>query len=187
VSDRFDEIVGPVDDPAERERLRRAHELLLQADAPPEVTPELAAPPAPVVRLVPRRRAFTLAAAAAVLAFGLGWYGASRDPGPGVDRTIVMQGTERAPDAQASIEVLEQDEAGNWPMVLNVHGLEPSAGREDSYELWLTKDGELADSCGVFTVHEGITTVTLSVPYRFRNYDGWVVTRHGDDEILLTT
>jgi hypothetical protein len=72
-------------------------------------------------------------------------------------------------------------------MVLNVHGLEPSAGREDSYELWLTKDGELADSCGVFTVHEGITSVTLSVPYRFRNYDGWVVTRHGDDEILLTT
>lgn len=188
MSERFEELVGHVDDPQERARLLRVHELLLQADAPPELTPELAAPPgAPVVRLMPRRRAYALAAAAALLAFGLGWYGASSDGGPGVDRTIVMDGTAAAPDAQASIEVLEQDEAGNWPMVLNVHGLEPSADRDDAYELWLTKDGELADSCGVFTVHEGITSVTLSVPFGFRRYDGWVVTRRGDDEILLTT
>jgi hypothetical protein len=27
----------------------------------------------------------------------------------------------------------------------------------------------------------------LSVPYGLRRYDGWVVTRAGSDEILLTT
>jgi len=36
-------------------------------------------------------------------------------------------------------------------------------------------------------VHEGVTTVTLSVPYGLRSYDGWVVTRRGSDRVLLTT
>jgi hypothetical protein len=29
--------------------------------------------------------------------------------------------------------------------------------------------------------------VTLSVPYRLRAYDEWVVTRRGSDEVLLST
>ena len=37
MSDRFDELVGDIEDPAERERLRRVHELLLSVDAPPEL------------------------------------------------------------------------------------------------------------------------------------------------------
>ena len=77
--------------------------------------------------------------------------------------------------------------AGNWPMNVLVRGLEPSRDRSDYYELWLTKDGKPVESCGRFTVHPGVTTVSLSVPYGLRNYDGWVVTRAGSDEILLTT
>ena len=68
-----------------------------------------------------------------------------------------------------------------------VRGLQPSANRDDYYELWLTKDGELAATCGRFTVHDGVTEVTLSVPYGLRGYDGWVVTRAGSEEPLLST
>ena len=68
-----------------------------------------------------------------------------------------------------------------------VRGLEPSRDRSDFYELWLTKDGEPVATCGRFIVGEGPTTVVLSVPYGLRRYDGWVVTRAGSDEILLTT
>ena len=70
---------------------------------------------------------------------------------------------------------------------MHVRGLEPSRDRADYYELWLTKDGKPTDSCGRFTLHPGVTTVSLSVPYGLRDYDGWVVTRRGSDEILLTT
>ena len=90
-------------------------------------------------------------------------------------------------DARATIELLPQDASGNWPLRVLVRGLEPSADREDFYELWLTRDGKLADSCGRFTVHPGETEVTLSVPYALRSYDGWVVTRRGSDRVLLTT
>ena len=100
-----------------------------------------------------------------------------------------MAGVNDGRGASASIEVLPQDaeEDGNWPMRVLVRGLEPSKDRTDYYELWLTKDGKLADSCGRFLVHPGLTTVMLTVPYGFRHYDGWVVTRRGSDEILLTT
>ena len=47
MSDRFDELVCDVSDPAERERLRRVHELLLSVDPPPELSPALATTPTP--------------------------------------------------------------------------------------------------------------------------------------------
>ena len=68
-----------------------------------------------------------------------------------------------------------------------VRGLEPSRDRSDWYELWLTRDGRLVSSCGRFIVHAGRTEVTLSVPYALRSYDGWVVTRRGSRQPLLTT
>ena len=44
--DRFDELVGDIADPAERERLRRVHELLLSVEAPPELSTERGEAPA---------------------------------------------------------------------------------------------------------------------------------------------
>lgn len=189
MTDRFDELVGDVADPAERERLRRVHELLLAVEPPPELSP--AVEPAALQEPVPlrtRRRGRALAVLAAALAaaaFGAGYLVGDRDAAP--ERVITMRGAGPERDATASIELLPQDEAGNWPMRVLVRGLEPSRDRTDFYELWLTKDGRLAASCGRFTVHAGLTTVTLSVPYGLRRYDGWVVTRAGSDEILLTT
>ncbi len=193
MKDRFDDLIddGAALGEAERERLRRVHDLLVATGPPPEVPPELLAPPAPEpVRLLPRRRRAPLALVAAALAvtvFGAGYLFGERSATPAVDRTIAMDGTADVADADGAIELYEQDDAGNWPMLLRVQGLEPSADREDFYELWLTREGELAASCGRFTVHEGVTEVTLSVPYGLRGFDGWVVTRAGSDEPLLTT
>jgi hypothetical protein len=182
VSDRFDELVGPVEDAQERERLRRVHELLLAAEPPPDVA-RIGAPS------LPRRRARPLALLAAALAgavaFGAGYLAGGRDPAP--DRVIRMTGVGPERDATASIRLLPQDEAGNWPMHVLVRGLAPSRDRRDFYELWLTSDGEPVASCGRFVVADGLTRVTLSVPYGLRRYDGWIVTRAGSEEPLLTT
>jgi hypothetical protein len=190
-NDRFDELVGDIEDPVERERLRRIHELLLSVEAPPE-RPAATAPapiPAPVAFL-PRRRRVALALIAAALAatlFGSGYLVGGRSDDVEAVRVIPMAGVNEGRGASASIELLPQDESGNWPFNFRLRGLEPSKGRADYYELWLTKDGKLADSCGRFTVHPGLTKVTLSVPYGLRQYDGWVVTRRGSDRVVLTT
>ncbi|MGZ8782729.1 MAG: hypothetical protein ACXWZB_04440 [Gaiellaceae bacterium] len=187
MTDRFDELVGEVADPAERDRLRRVHEVLLAVDPPPELSPRLQSAPARVP-LLPRRRGRALALLAAALAaaaFGGGYLVGARDAAP--ERVIVMTGVGSESDATASIELLAQDGAGNWPMNVLVRGLETSRDRTDFYELWLTKDGKPFASCGRFIVAGGLTNVSLSVPYGLRRYDGWVVTRAGSDEILLTT
>lgn len=187
MSDRFDEFVGAVDDPAERERLRRVHELLLSVDAPPELPAVLARAP---VALLPRRRRYAVALIAAALAaslFGSGYLLGGRSDDVEAVRVIPMTGVNDGRGASASIELLPQDDSGNWPMNVLVRGLEPSRDRQDFYELWLTRDGKLAESCGRFTIHAGQTTVRLSVPYGLRSYDGWVVTRRGSEQPLLTT
>ena len=192
MKDRLDDLVDLDDlEPAERERLRKVHELLLQVSPPPEVPSDLReAPAAEPVRLLPQRRRYTLALIAAALiaiAFGSGFLLGGRSDDVSVFRNVSMAGVGDGVGGFASIEIREQDEAGNWPMVVRVRGLEKSAGRDDYYELWLTKDGTLADSCGRFILHDGVTEVTLSVPYGFKNYDGWVVTRRGSEKPVLST
>jgi hypothetical protein len=192
MKERFDDLVGPIDDPDEHDRLRRVHQLLLSVDPPPEVSSALQTTPSPAepVQLLPRRRRSALAllaAALAVAAFGAGWLASTRSDDVQAEAVIPMAGTAQARGATASIELLPQDEAGNWPMNVLVRGLTPSKDRSDYYELWLTEGGKLADPCGRFTVHPGLTKVVLSVPYGLRKYDGWVVTRHGSDVPLIAT
>lgn len=181
----FDELVGD-DLPAdERERLLRVHELLVQAGPPPELPAAVAGPPAPprarVVELPRRRRAWLagVAAAAAVALVGFGAGYVVGDRGEAVERTVVMRGE----GATASLALFAPDEAGNWPMRLTVRGL--PAGR--TYELWLTKDGRLAEPCGAFTVGPGETTVPLNAPYKLKQFDGWVIVESGRTAPLLTT
>ena len=193
MKDRFEDLVGGVEDlsPGERARLERVHEILVEAGPPPEVPHDLREPPAPEpVRLLPQRRRYTLAliaAALAAIAFGSGYLLGGRSDDVSTFRTISMAGVGEGVGAFASIEILEQDAVGNWPMVVRVRGLEESRGRDDFYELWLTKGDELVDSCGRFIVGDGVTEVVLTVPYGFKRYDGWVVTRQGSEEPLLST
>ncbi|MDQ3380321.1 MAG: hypothetical protein M3546_08355 [Actinomycetota bacterium] len=181
----FEELVGSDVDPAERERLLRVHDALLQAGPPPELTSRLASGPTPVVRLDRRRRRaglLALAAAFGAVAFAIGFL-VSESGERSTDRVIAMSG---AGGASASLEVFEIDDAGNWPMELEVEGLaRPASG---PYQLWLTKDGELAALCGSFLVEtDGTTVVPMNAPWRFSEFDGWVVVETGSETPVLTT
>ena len=181
----FDELVGTDLAPGERERLERVHELLVAAGPPP---PEVTAV-APV-ELHPRRRRgalLALAAALAVAAFALGAALVDGASGRNVDFTETMTGTPSAANATASLAVFDIDAAGNWPMELTVAGLPPAqSGRP--FELWLTRGGELAALCGGFlTDADGSAVVPMNAPYRFDEFDGWVIVEEGSQAPLLTT
>ena len=189
MSDRgpdFDELVGPDIEASERARLERVHEALIEAGPPPDLPPRLsAAPTTNVVPLARRRRAglVLLAAAFGVVAFAVGFL-VAEGGGPNTDRVIALTGTG---GAAASLVVFEIDDAGNWPMELEVEGLGPPASGE-RYQLWLTKDGELAALCGSFLAEsDGTTVVPMNAPWRFNEFDGWVVVEEGSNKPLLTT
>jgi hypothetical protein len=178
----FDELVGPDLDSSERARLERVHELLVAAGPPPE---QLASP----VELAPRRRRGALLAVAAALSVAAFALGAALVDGSdrSVDFEIAMQGTAAAAQATASLRVFDLDDAGNWPMELAVDGLRPAASGRP-YELWLTRGGELAALCGGFlTGADGSAVVPMNAPYRFDEFDGWVVVEEGSQTPLLAT
>ena len=187
------DLVGDDVSAAELERLGRVHELLVRAGPPPELSTELVEPPADPgkVAVLPRRRWRTLAALAAALAlaaFGAGWLVASAGDSDGnafsIDFHVPMHGTESAPNAVASIAVGERDESDNWPMAMTIRGL-PTLPKGQHYELWLTNDGKLIESCGLFRTN-GDSVVYLNAPFRLRG-KGWAVTRSGDTRLLLRT
>lgn len=185
----FEELVGGSEglSPEQYARLRRTHELLLEVPAPPDVPRRLRAPG--VVRLPSRRRRYVPALIAAALlaaSFAAG-FAVGREGDADVVRSISMRGVGDGAGASATIDVLARDDAGNYPMNVVVRGLEPNEGSGDWYELWLTEDGRPIASCGRFTVDDGRAGVRLSVPYDLRGYDGWIVTRRGSDEPLLST
>ncbi len=163
------------------------HQALIEAGPPPELSPRLSAPPADNVVPLRRRRRRAglalLAAAFAVGAFAIGFVVADSD-GPATDRVIALSG---AGGATASLVVFEIDDAGNWPMKLEVEGLEPATDGS-RYQLWLTREGELAALCGSFLVEtEGTTVVPMNAPWRFDEFDGWVVVAEGSETPVLTT
>jgi hypothetical protein len=139
-----------------------------------------------VVRFPGRRRGALLAIAAAfavtVLALG-GALAQSADD----QLVIAMTGTPAAPAASASLTALALDDAGNWPMEVSIEGLAPAASGRP-FELWLTRDGRREALCGSFLTDEsGAAVVPMNAPYRFDEYDGWVVVVQGSETPLLTT
>ena len=198
----FDELAGGDDlTPEEEGRLRRVHELLLEAGPPPELPRTLAEPravhdDAEVIHFpLPRRLAVSVVAAAATLvaAFGIGYlvgHARAKPESFAAQRVVWMHG--RLAGDSGVLRIAKRDSVGNWPMELEVSGLPRQPRRSASYELWLTKHGEPLVECGSFRVDTGTTTVRLSVPYRFSEYDGWVVTAqpNGDGApgpVVLTT
>lgn len=180
----FDELVGTPLAAAERERLLRVHELLIEAGPPPDLGTEPTG--VPLRRLRRRAALVALAAALGLGLFAAGWMvGGSGDPG--TFEVITMTGTAYTAGLSATITIFDADDAGNWPMELEVDGLEPSSD-DRPYELWLTRKGELGALCGSFLVEPGGTTVVpMNAPYRFSDFDGWVVVAEGSKSPLLTT
>jgi hypothetical protein len=183
MSPDFDELVGADLEPAERARLERVHDLLVAVGPPPE-------PAAQPIELRPRTRRgalLAIAAALAVSAFALGGALVDDAGDRSVDFVVSMQGTPAAAEASASLRVFEIDEAGNWPMELAIDGLAPPTS-DRTFELWLTRDGKLEALCGAFlTGADGSAVVPLNAPYRFDEFDGWVVVEAGSEAPLLTT
>jgi hypothetical protein len=182
----FDELVGHEADAEERERLRRVHDLLVQAGPPPELSPELAAGPTLAMTLGRRpgrhRRRLALLAAAtvALLLVFLGGYLAGNRGGDGVPsgaQVLELQGTSAVPGALASLRIDPADAAGNRPMTLAATGL-PALRGSGYYEVYLVRDGKPYLSCGVFTAGgtDSGVTVSLNAPYAYRAGDTWIVT-----------
>jgi hypothetical protein len=186
----FDDLVSYEMPSAERERLRRAHELLLEAGPPPELSPELDSVPWPDDALQPMfgrrrptaRRALLLAATlvtAVVVGFVLGQATTSTSSGSSIkaSQTVQLHGTALAHGALATLQLGHADDAGNWPMVLHVSGL-PKLPKGGYYALYLTKGGEPLVSCGTINV-SGATSVRLSAAYVLEQFDkrGWVIVR----------
>jgi hypothetical protein len=184
----FDDLVGPDVPVEERERLHRAHQLLIEAGPPAELSPELEPVPWPDDALAPlfgrrrerRRRPVLLAAAlatAAVLGFVLGQAATSSSTSINARETVQLQGTALARGAVGSLKLGKPDAAGNWPMVLQVKGL-PKLSKGGYYDLYLTKSGIPLVSCGTINA-KGNTVVRLTAAYNLENFDhnGWVIVR----------
>jgi hypothetical protein len=196
----FEDLVGKEIPAEERERLRRTHELLVQAGPPPELSP--ARERVPRIEETPRwfrqrnkrmvRRVVLLAAALATAA-ALGFmFGHSTNPNAiSTERVVKLAGTSLRPQASGTLELGKNDGHGNWPMVLRVKGLQalPSGGY---YDLYLTKGGKPIVLCGTFNVGRGQTEIRLTAAYDLSHFDsnGWVITRqmpghHKPTDIVL--
>jgi len=183
----FFDLVGDEGTPDELAQLRRAHDLLVAAGPPPELSPRLAEAPTEQSRssVLPRRRrgaAFLLAAAVVASAFGIGLLIGDRDSsGFTQSRAVPMHGVGRLASARATLGVGDQDSAGNYPLKMTVQGL-PSLQNGGWYELLLSKGGKPTLSCGSFASAADGVTVRMSVPYDLSKFpklfDGWVVVQH---------
>jgi hypothetical protein len=182
----LNELVGEDLAPPEKARLRRVHDLLLAAGAPPELTPGLEYAPTPGqaaparVEGLPARhrgRVLTLALGLAAAMLVVGYVFGARNGGFSTDFSVRMAATAAAPRASAVVDVGDLEAGGNWPLRVRVRGLKqlPDGGY---YELFLTRNGKAVASCGTFRVHTGTTEVRLNAPYNFKGFDGWVVTAH---------
>ena len=195
----FDELVEGIEDPEERARLQRMHELLLETEAPPELSPTLVTPPPASARDLPWQRPrrvrprFVLVPAVIITAFFIGLLAGSSDApnrGPTADMTVIRTIELEGEDGGGAIGVGAADETGNWPMVVSVWGLE-HATDGDYYTLKLTRNGEPTVTCGTFNVSGRRTTVRMIAAYNLDRFDGWVVLHydaktHDDTPVLWT-
>jgi hypothetical protein len=188
----FDDLVGNDLSPAERDRLRGVHDLLVAAGPAPELTPELESVQWPEEALAPlglTRRAgarkhsrLVLVAAALTLAaaaFLIGQATSTNSSSMDVREVVKLQGTALDRDALATLELGNPDLQGNWPMILHATGLS-SLPRAGYYDLYLTRKGKPVALCATFNVNrQGEVNIRFSAAYQLDHFDrqGWVVTR----------
>ena len=151
----------------------------------PELPPELQEPVRPAADIIeyptyPKRRyvAGAIAAAAAVaVAFGAATSsGTATRAASSPRRRSACTEPPAPPGAFASIELGTRDDAGNWPMLVRVSNLSklPPGGY---YTLWLTRKGKAVAPCGSFLAQGSNSSMTFTVAYSLKRFDGWVVTK----------
>ena len=192
----FRELVGDDLPNEERARLKRVHDQLVAAGAPPELPPALHHPPAPgaSVSWLPRRRlgaALVLAAAFALAAFAAGFLlGKGRDSDASAFKPVqtVLLGNQ---GQTVVVRVGEPDDAGNRQMLLTVEGLR-RLPEGDYYTLFMTKKEKPVATCGTFKVTGADRKeVRFTVGYDFDEYDGLLLAEyrssdHKDHPLLRT-
>lgn len=207
-SPRFDELVGAELAPAERDRLRRAHDALVAAGPPPDLSPALRYPPGTdeqyaEVRTLPGRyyaprrvvAAVLVAASVAAASFGAGYMlrggdGEATRAAPRFVDQVELRG-EAAPNALAVVQVTAPDSVGNREMVVTVEGLPKLAG-DDYYTLFMTKNGKPVVVCGTFNVRGGVqrTKVRLVGAYDPADFEGFALAKYSAvthrDTVVLT-
>jgi hypothetical protein len=197
----FDELLEGLDGDEDRARLKRVHELLVEAGPPPQLSPTLETPPPASPRDLPWQRPrrmnprTVLVAAALITVFFVGYLtGSTGSPQQGptsgirIARTVQLEGEG---DTKGAIGVGVRDEKGNLPMVLSVWGLDHLAGG-DYYTLALLKDGKPRVTCGTFNVSGDQTTIPMVAAYNIKRFDGWVVLHydaktHDDTPVLRSS
>ena len=129
------------------------------------------------------RAVLALAAAFGAVAFAVGFVVAGSD-GPNTDRVIAMTGAGGATRLARSLRDRRRRQLAD-----GARGRGTRASRSgELYQLWLTKAGELAALCGSFLVEtDGTTVVPMNAPWRFDDFDGWVVVEEGSKTPVLTT
>jgi hypothetical protein len=182
----FRELIGDDVPAEERARLKRAHDLLVAAGPPPELTPALEAPPTPGenVAWFPRRRlgsALVLAAALVLSAFAAGFMIGDRSEdssavaGFEAERTVLLG---ESGSTVAVVRLGKVDRNGNHPMLITVEGLERQP-KGDYYTLFMLKNGKPVAVCGTFNVAgEEATNVRLTTGYDFEEYDGLMLAEY---------
>jgi len=179
----FDELIGDEPDGVERDRLRRAHNLLLEAGPPPELKPEMEAGPTLAMTLsrtrtiARKRRPFLLTAAAAALVaavIGLGVLG--RGHGHQYP-SFSLRGTVFSPNASGTLYIVST-KTSTPRMKIEVKGL---AAIKKPYVVYLVRNGKAIAPCGSFTVADPNREVTavLHSPYPVQSSDKWIVTGPG--------
>ena len=205
----LDDILEGIEDPRERDRLRRMHDLLVATGPPPELSPALAGTPdapaaddeQPDTSWMPPRRlgaALLIGAGLFAAAFGVGYVagdGGSKSepaaaPAPPPAQVVSLRPADENNTAGASIRLGAKDAAGNWPMTLTVRGLKHLTGG-DYYVLALTRDGEPVVTCGTFNVAaDGTTTVEMVAAYDLERFEGWAITEWDavtrNERVLMT-
>lgn len=205
----LDDLLEGIEDPHERDRLRRMHDLLVATGPPPELSPALAgAPTAPAADdeepdtswMPPRRLGAALLIGAGLLgaAFGVGYIagqdrGSDSRPAAAPEQptsVVALRPSDQNNTAGASIRLGRKRADGNWPMVVTVRGLKHLA-RGDYYTLALTRKGRPAVTCGTFNVAAtGTTTIRMIAAYDLENFEGWVITRYDqqshNDTVVMT-
>ena len=128
----FDQLIGSDVPAEERDRLRRAHDLLVRAAPPAELSPELDLVPWPEESQQPltkpvHRRPLLIAAAIATLVGGgfiLGQATAPSSTSLSTERVVRLAGTNLDPNATGTLQLGKADADGNWPMDLHIKGLD---------------------------------------------------------------
>jgi hypothetical protein len=186
----FRELVGDDLAPEEEARLRRVHDLLVEAGPPPELPLPLVRPPAPSSRRG-WVAALALAAALAVGAFLGGYFVGGGGKGFEAAHRVPMHGVGATSGASALIDVAEADPSGNYSVQLHVKGLAPLPSH-GYYVLYLTLHGKPIATCGIFKTSgkTGTASVRMTFPDDVGEFDGWIVAPAGQAharQVLLTT